>query len=517
MPQRDQIEEVRAGFGSTLALTVAATLAAFGVLAAFLHVVVPSTALPAPFPPQHQDAETLTFVLTFVVALPLALWLVPRRSARIVKARGQDSLSGLAAGLSVLLLGLVVIVKATDRLGVAGGPYPLLAGGALWLLVAGVAVHAAGSDRGAPLLEIFAGRAREVWVAGLVLLSGGSARVRRPRFDVGRGRRPRRPRRRRRRLFVRPVVAGAAARTMGSGDRRGGDRAAPARGSESRRVRHHRRVSDADHSLSPGLLPRPGEPGAACGRAMLVDTLSQYGVASIYSLAAWFEIAPIGPGTLGFFEGVLSALVFAAAYLTIRLTGASRIIAVTAMSLAVFVLVYGLEYPLGGLLQHGAIRFGMPMIPLLAGTLELARPRYARGAQAAQLLALGVASIWALEAFAYTVLTVAAMVAVKAWLKPAGSRRRCVFRWTRGFRRGMSGGPRRVRNRDGRRRRRAPRLGPVLNTLREFLTGSIGDLTYDFLGWSPALAVGAFYWHPAATVVLTFGYAPIRPAAGARP
>ncbi len=38
-----------------------------------------------------------------------------------------------------------------------------------------------------------------------------------------------------------------------------------------------------------------------------------------------------------------------------------------------------------------------------------------------------------------------------------------------------------------------PDWGWYLNTLREFLFGQIGDLTYDFSPWSPALAVGALY------------------------
>ncbi len=38
-----------------------------------------------------------------------------------------------------------------------------------------------------------------------------------------------------------------------------------------------------------------------------------------------------------------------------------------------------------------------------------------------------------------------------------------------------------------------PDWGWYLNTLREFLLGRLGDLTYDFSPWSPALAVGALY------------------------
>ena len=36
---------------------------------------------------------------------------------------------------------------------------------------------------------------------------------------------------------------------------------------------------------------------------MLVDTASQYGVGSLYFLAGWFQLAPIGYGTLGFLDG----------------------------------------------------------------------------------------------------------------------------------------------------------------------------------------------------------------------
>ncbi len=36
---------------------------------------------------------------------------------------------------------------------------------------------------------------------------------------------------------------------------------------------------------------------------MLVDTASQYGVGGIYLLAGWFNLVPIGYGTLGFLSG----------------------------------------------------------------------------------------------------------------------------------------------------------------------------------------------------------------------
>ena len=64
-----------------------------------------------------------------------------------------------------------------------------------------------------------------------------------------------------------------------------------------------------------------------------------------------------------------------------------------------------------------------------------------------------------------------------------------------------------------------PSIGPAscptgagyADTLREFLTGAIGDLTYDFVPWSPALLVGALYFCSAMAIGLL-----IRLRAGAR-
>ena len=54
---------------------------------------------------------------------------------------------------------------------------------------------------------------------------------------------------------------------------------------------------------------------------MLAPTASQYGVTSIYLLAAWFQLAPIGYGTLGLLTGALTALWFGAGYGILRLAG----------------------------------------------------------------------------------------------------------------------------------------------------------------------------------------------------
>ena len=156
------------------------------------------------------------------------------------------------------------------------------------------------------------------------------------------------------------------------------------------------------------------------GGAMLVDTFSQYGVGAIYAIAGWFELVPVGNGTLGLFDGLLSGLVFAAAYggpaPRRRLAAGWRRRRWPSRS---FALVYGLLYPVGALLQHGAIRFGAADRRRWSARRSTpADP--ARCPRLLQLAALGISSIWALEAFAYTLVTLAAVVAVRVAMTPSG-------------------------------------------------------------------------------------------------
>jgi hypothetical protein len=489
--------------GPTLALTVVAAVAAFSAVAPLLHMVLPATELPTPFPPQHQRAESLSFVVAFAVILPLALLLVPRALTAVAASRQQVT-SGLAAALSGVLLALIALARLVDRLTSIDGALVVLAAAACWWAVAYFAFRTAAAGGGTSLGE----RSLELWIADSVLLLTAVLAF----VDLGE---------------LNAWVALAGALTVAVGIllystwspptlRRAGIRhaidasvvvllllAVPNLLVFDLGDAFQTRIIDFHQNFFLGPANQ-----VLGGGGVLIDTLSQYGVGSIYFLTAWFELAPIGNGTLGFIEGVLSAFVFAAAYLTIRLAGSSWPVAAGAMATAVIALVYGLEYPLGALLQHGAIRFGLPMIPLLAATYELVRPAHARGAQVVQVLALGVASIWALEALAYTALTVAAMLAVRVWLAPAAERRRTSLRWIGvlpaacivfhvvlalatliGY-------------------GELPRWGLYINTLREFLSGSLGDLTYDVAPWSPAFVVGAIYMASAAGVVLLIRWRP---------
>lgn len=487
-----------AGLGAPIALAVCLALAAFGVVGSLTHLILPATELPPPFPNQHQDAETLTFVFTFALALPAALLLTNRLAARLTGAQ----LAGLGSALSVALLAATLAIKAADVLGSVDGATALLVAAAAWW---SLALYLLASARlGHPgVLERLGEETGRAWTLAAAL----AVAVVLCFFDVGA-------------LALQPLgigLIGTAAILYGYARGVGGLLRIAGRGGalidaaivllllfavpnlmvfdtsnlfQLRIIQFHQDffLGPANHVLE--------------GGAMLVDTLSQYGVASIYLLVGWFQIAPIGNGTLGFLDNVLSALVFVAAYGVLRLVGVSRLLAAATMTVAVVVLVYGLEYPLGALLQHGAIRFGIPMLLIAAATVEFARPALRRPAQVIELLTVGLSAIWALEAFAYTVLTAAAILAVRLWLTPRPARRRTLLRWAgaslaaiAGFHVALVLGTLIAVG-------EVPDWGWYLNTLREFLTGSVGDLTYDFAPWTAAFAVGSFYVAATAALVL---------------
>ena len=220
------------------------------------------------------------------------------------------------------------------------------------------------------------------------------------------------------------------------------------------------------------------------GRALLVDTAGQYGIGPLYLLGGWFQLAPIGYGTLGFFDGALFALLFASGYCVLRMAGTSRLLAAGTLVFAVIVLVYNLAFSVGGLPQHGPLRFGLPMALILAAIAEARWPRHALAARSAQLVVVGLASIWALEAFAYTAFTYAAILCFQGLDAPGARPGRVAG--------AASGSGRwRVRRRTGRLhrgnagvRRPAARLRLVLRVPPCVLRGNLAEITYDFSPWS---------------------------------
>ena len=164
------------------------------------------------------------------------------------------------------------------------------------------------------------------------------------------------------------------------------------------------------------------------GRALLVDTSSQYGVGSIYFLAAFFSVAPIGYGALGLLTGLLTGVQYAVAYGVMRLVGVGRTLAVAVMSAALLGLVLGSFGSPADFPATGGLRFGLPWLVVALAVLAVRRPHRRRLLWAAAAAMVGVASIWSLEVFAYSGAALLGAGGFMAASRPSGSRTRVFAR-----------------------------------------------------------------------------------------
>ena len=353
--------------GATIALSVVLALGTLFLVAPLLWRILPVTPLPPPFPSHHQDAETLIFLLAFGVLTPLGIVAGRRIATAVATGPNGASVSVLAASLSGGLALVVILTRVSARASWGGGPAVLAAGAAGLVAPGGRGPRPRSCTGLAP-----AGAGRRPHPAHL----GGGRAAARPAGAV---------------VHRAPRAVGAR-----SPDRRGRRDPQPAR--RHRRVERRRLMGWRGRAVDLGIVAllvlaipnvfvvAAGDPSTAletsivqfhqnfylgpanqvlAGDSMLVEVISQYGVGSIYFLAAAFHVVPIGNGTLGLVEGGLSVLMFVGTFLVLRMAGASRLVASTTMGVAVVALVYGLLNPLGALLQHGAFRFGMPVGVLL--------------------------------------------------------------------------------------------------------------------------------------------------------
>lgn len=467
--------------------------------------MIPEVALPEPLLPHHQSAETLLYGIAFLLLLPLAVWLAPLLTDRILAGKNPGLAGPLTALTVVAAAGILILVRLIgpegDRLWLASGLALLAlivlavvwrrAGGAKWAIaeplsehtfalacVAGLATLAAVASFGYPShIDL-------PWLSAGLLAAGLAV------FAFLRVRLPRPPRRWGLAIDLVILVLVILA------------------------------VPDMVVFQGVGETGQPGDPfltyvinfhqalflGAAGqvlnGSALLVDTVSQYGVASIYLLAAFFEFAPLGNGTLSFFDASLSALGFGAGYGILRLAGVGRVFAAATMLTGIIVLVWALEYPVGALLQHGGLRFGLPL-PLILCWVAAARfPRGRRWLRGAGWVVVGLSPLWALEAFMYVSGALIGMLLLEAALMPGGR-----IRWL--IRQAIcavsawavalvlfaiatligSGS--------------LPDWGLYITYLRDFLSGEVGDLTYDVPAWSPGLTVGFGCFSSALALAIT--------------
>src|SRR4051794_11257995 len=164
----------RAPFGPTVALAVTLAVAAFAVVMPLVMRAIPAATLPAPFPPQHQRGETLSYLLAFGVILPLAVVAARRLCDVVAAGPNAAALSALAGGLVVALAAALVAVKVSGRLWQHDGVNVVLAAAAVWWLGAGLVLARATRARPWPALSALERHAPALWalaaLGGLVAL-----------------------------------------------------------------------------------------------------------------------------------------------------------------------------------------------------------------------------------------------------------------------------------------------------------------------------------------------------------
>ncbi|MFN8164278.1 MAG: hypothetical protein U0R26_10730 [Solirubrobacterales bacterium] len=490
-------------FGPVLALTLALAIGGLILLAIPIHELFPEVKLEPVYPNHHQSAETLTFALALLVVLPLALYLVPRLADRILAAAGPEGLEVVAATTSFALLAALVVANLLERQWVGGGPFYTLGLVAAWAVGAAVLLSRAAAGEELPAtLQRSSGRA--IWLGSaclLVVLMAGLAylesitlavaligvavtgafvyawdRVEVPRFGrrAGLG-------------FDAAIVVLILLAVPNVVIFRVND---PHASLETLFMQFHQNLflGPANHVIG--------------GGTMLVDTFSQYGAGAIYLVAGWLSLVGTTNGMLGLLDGMLTACVFAGAYLVVRAGGVRRPLATGGMIVAILALAYGLEYPVGGLLQHGAIRFGIPMLILLGAAVESRRQFEGRLGLVIQLLAVALSSIWAFEAFGYTVITYAGVAVMIGVTAPGGGRRRYIGKRLLAAVAAclaahvafalatllVSG--------------QLPDWIDYGRTVGAFLFGTVGEITYDFSSWSPGFGLGIVYLASVSGLVL---------------
>ena len=456
---------------------------------------------------QRQDAENAVFLTSFFVILPLTLAAVPRLADTIASGPNAAALPSLAAALAGGLALALLLARVSDLLW-GGGAALALIGCGIWAALAAGLLARAARPRPWPALSRVAGLSATLWaLAGalvlgmlvgltdtdslhLAVLAGGGLAVGGALLAHERLRLPR--------LSGRWSVgadAAIAALLFAAVPDLVIFRPEEAPGNavvafETGIIQFHQ-----------NLLLGPANEVLA-GGAVLVDTVSQYGVGPIYLLAAWLEVLPAGYGAFGLLDGLLTATLYASSYCLLRLAGVSRPLAAAGMAVAVLVLIYSLPYSVGALPEQGPLRFGLPMIVLTAAAVGARWPRHLRLAWGVAIVTVGLASIWAFEAFVYTLATFAGLVSVRACAGPQGRRLRWIGRQAALTAVACIAAHAIFAAATLAAAGELPDWGQYLAFLRGFLFGKLGEVTYDFSSWSPGLAVAAGYMASAAAIAL---------------
>jgi hypothetical protein len=506
----------RVGFGAALAITctlaIAAVLALMAIQLSVIHPGITGfdgrTGL---FNQQSQTVKTDLYIVGFAVILPGALLVAAWLVSRILAGPNAAALTVYSTLLSGSLAGVVILIRLSSRLPWGSGVTGVLVGVMAWIIVACGITWMVLSGRRWSSMASLEGRQGALLAAGGAVVFGVLLSLTSESS-----------------ISAVPIILGTAialAVIAAYGRVR-----LPSLGRWGRvldavvvvllllaipdLVVFHRPSGVPIFLVGPGLvqfqqdwLLGPTNQLLAGGALLVNDPVSQYGVGLLYFLAGWFRLAPIGYGTLGFLDGLLTALFYIAGYSVLRLAGVRRLLAASAIGLGVLVLPYNFHFFVGQLPEEGPLRFGLPMLVILAEVAGIRWPRWSALARFMSLFVLAVSAIWALEAFAYTTVTYLAALGAKVWLAPRTGRRRAVLE-------GLGLGAAAIL---------LAHATFVLATLAAtgqlpdwqqylayvhalLLGGKAGQITFGFADWSPGLAVYAGGLVSAAAVVLLVRY-----------
>lgn len=173
---------------------------------------------------------------------------------------------------------------------------------------------------------------------------------------------------------------------------------------------------DYDFFLGPVNAMRHGHP-------LLVDTFSQYGVGMFYALAGVFHAVPLTYQGLQFVLCVAYVVEFALLYAVLRLACTSQVVAVLGLGMALAVNLAGPVAPFIGYPSTGPLRFGLPWVVILAGTLRARSASHRRLLDAIMLASVAIGAVWSIETFSYCLAAYAAITATSlADREPEGTR-----------------------------------------------------------------------------------------------
>jgi hypothetical protein len=505
-----------AGLHTALALTVTLAVAAFMLAgSALLLVIHPGSGLVARLViEQNQGAKTALYLLAVVVIMPLALVAGPRLADAVAGGANGPAGAALAGVLTAGLVLALVTVRVSASLPWGDGLAVVLVATVLWGAFAAAVLARAVARPWPALIKLGSAPNLVAAVLGVLLVGAVLSFTSLRSVSVAA-------------LVVGLVLAGAALVCA---------RRLPA-------VQLRRwQVAGIDVVIVVVLIlaipnvvvfhPSPGPPSSFFvpgiiqfhqdfllgptnqllgGGALMVNVpVSQYGVGYIYFLYAWFHLAPIGYGTYGLLDGIVTALFYVAAFLVLRAARTPRPLAAAVMALAVVVLIYHLYYAVGSLPQQGPLRFGLPMVVIAAAAAAARWPQRATMARAAGLVTLGLAAIWSLEMFAYTLVVFAAVLANQAWLLERGGRLRWLARQAAlglgacvGAQLILAGATLAATG-------QLPDWGQYLAYVDALVLGGqkAGGISYGFADWSPVLLVGAASLASGAATVLLLRRAP---------